>query len=282
MARVSTPRTPRDDVTSIGDLFSFSWHSSRYAVIADNEAPSQTDILRQQSSQRKALLPFVIISLSYMIYTFTDGAVRMIVLLAAYNKGFTAMEVAVMFTLYETAGVVTNLLAGLAGAKWGLKTTHCSGLVLQLVGLGMLCGWKVAHLRIVSRWRARSLSLPGFPFLPLSLSLPPPLPPSRACARALSPSFSHARPLTPCVLQDSWEKTTSIVYMTLAQMLCGIAKDLVKLGGKAVTKLVTPDERQGMLFSLVSYVTGFKNSMKGVGYLAGALMVGTFPAGTNS
>jgi hypothetical protein len=88
--------------------------------------------------------------------------------------------------------------------------------------------------------------------------------------------------LTLCVLQDSWEKTTSIVYVTLAQMLCGIAKDLVKLGGKAVTKLVTPDERQGMLFSLVSYVTGFKNSMKGVGYLAGALMVGAFPAGTNS
>jgi hypothetical protein len=182
MARVSTPRTPRDDVTSIGDLFSFSWHSSRYAVIADNEAPSQTDILRQQSSQRKALLPFVIISLSYMIYTFTDGAVRMIVLLAAYNKGFTAMEVAVMFTLYETAGVVTNLLAGLAGAKWGLKTTHCSGLALQLVGLGMLCGWKVAHL---SRWRA--LSLPPLP----SLSLPPSLPPSRA--RALSPPFSLPR-----------------------------------------------------------------------------------------
>jgi len=70
--------------------------------------------------------------------------------------------------------------------------------------------------------------------------------------------------LTLCVLQDSWEKTTSIVYVTLAQMLCGIAKDLVKLGGKAVTKLVTPDERQGMLFSLVSYVTGFKNSMKGL------------------
>jgi hypothetical protein len=151
MSRVSTPRSPRDDVTSIGVLFSFSRHSSLYAVIADKEDPSQTDTPRQQSSQRKALLPFVIISLSYMIYTFTDGAVRMIVLLAAYNKGFTAMEVAVMFTLYETAGVVTNLLAGLAGAKWGLKTTHCSGLALQLVGLGMLCGWKVAHLRIVSR-----------------------------------------------------------------------------------------------------------------------------------
>lgn len=34
-------------------------------------------------------------------------------------------------------------------------------------------------------------------------------------------------------------------------MLCGIAKDLTKLGGKTVTKLVTPDEQQGKLFKLV-------------------------------
>ena len=60
-------------------------------------------------------------------------------------------------------------------------------------------------------------------------------------------------------------------------MLNGIAKDLVKLGGKAVTKLVTPEDKQGTLFSLVSYVTGFKNSMKGVGYLVGAAVVSAWP-----
>ena len=27
-------------------------------------------------------------------------------------------------------------------------------------------------------------------------------------------------------------------------MLCGVAKDLTKLGGKTVTKLVTPEEKQ--------------------------------------
>ena len=35
-------------------------------------------------------------------------------------------------------------------------------------------------------------------------------------------------------------------------MLCGIAKDLTKLGGKTVTKLVTSDEQQSRLFKLVS------------------------------
>ena len=123
-----------------------------------------------------------------------------------------------MFSLYELAGVATNLLAGMAGATWGLRTTHVSGLAVQFLGIAMLCGW-----------------------------------------------------------QDSWSKPTAILYVTLAQMLNGIAKDLVKLGGKAVTKLVTPEDKQGTLFSLVSYVTGFKNSMKGVGYLVGAAVVSAWP-----
>ena len=39
----------------------------------------------------------------------------MIVLLHAYNSGFTAWDVAIMFSAYELAGVFTNLLAGIAG-----------------------------------------------------------------------------------------------------------------------------------------------------------------------
>ena len=39
-------------------------------------------------------------------------------------------------------------------------------------------------------------------------------------------------------------------------MFGGVAKDLTKLGGKTVTKLVTPDEQESRLFKLVSLVTG--------------------------
>jgi hypothetical protein len=59
----------------------------------------------------KALRPFVIISSSYLLFTITDGAIRMIVLLHAYNKSFSALEVTIMFTLYELAGVFTNLVS---------------------------------------------------------------------------------------------------------------------------------------------------------------------------
>eukprot|EP00878_Enallax_costatus_P015890 GHUV01016656.1.p1 GENE.GHUV01016656.1~~GHUV01016656.1.p1 ORF type:complete len:571 (+),score=121.87 GHUV01016656.1:190-1902(+) len=162
-----------------------------------------------------ALKPFVIISLSYILYTTTDGAVRMIVLLHAYNLGFSAWQVAIMFSLYELAGVITNLLAGLMGARWGIKATLLTGLTLQLCGIGMLFGW-----------------------------------------------------------QESWarnnETAKAIIFVTAAQMLCGIAKDLTKLGGKTVTKLVTPDEKQSRLFKVVSFITGLKNTMKGVGYFIGA------------
>jgi hypothetical protein len=56
------------------------------------------------SMPSKAMWPFIIISITYLLFTVTDGAVRMLVLLHAYNKGFTAMEVAIMFTLYEVMG----------------------------------------------------------------------------------------------------------------------------------------------------------------------------------
>jgi MFS family permease len=53
----------------------------------------------------------------------------MIVLLHAYNLGFSAWQTAIMFSLYELAGVVTNLLAGLMGARWGIKTTLLTGVL---------------------------------------------------------------------------------------------------------------------------------------------------------
>ncbi len=35
--------------------------------------------------------------------------------------------------------------------------------------------------------------------------------------------------------QDSWSKSEAIIYVTIAQMLCGIAKDLTKLGAETIS-----------------------------------------------
>lgn len=48
-------------------------------------------------------------------------------LLHAYSLGFSAWQTAIMFSLYELAGVVTNLAAGFMGAAWGIKWTLLTG-----------------------------------------------------------------------------------------------------------------------------------------------------------
>ena len=79
--------------------------------------PESTDVTKRsgkesfmEAASSKRLRPFVIISSSYLLFTITDGAIRMIVLLHAYSKNFSALEVSIMFTLYELAGVFTNLV----------------------------------------------------------------------------------------------------------------------------------------------------------------------------
>lgn len=111
-----------------------------------------------------------------------------VVLLHAYQKGFSAMEVAIMFSFYELvrfqtcaatpaatvaslnaalsgcrprpppsqAGVVTNLAAGLMGARWGIKSTLLTGLTLQLAGIGMLFGWQVRRAHAAAAVAAAS------------------------------------------------------------------------------------------------------------------------------
>ncbi len=68
-----------------------------------------------------------------------------------------------------------------------------------------------------------------------------------------------------------------VAHLAVLQMLCGIAKDLTKLGGKTVTKLVTPDEKQSKLFKLVSLITGWKNSLKGTAIYARGSLKGPGP-----
>jgi MFS family permease len=121
-----------------------------------------------------------------------------------------------MFTLYEFFGVVTNLVGGILGSRLGLRFCLLVGLIFQVIGIGLLCGF-----------------------------------------------------------QPSWNKTVVMIYIIIAQGFSGIAKDIVKLGWKSVTKLVTKDEEskhQSKLFKLVAWLTGAKNSVKGAGFFWGAFL----------
>ena len=165
---------------------------------------------------------YYIVTATYLLFTITDGALRTITLLFAYQQSFTALNVAVMYSFYELAGAATNLLAGIIGDRWGLKTCVVTGIALQVCCYGMLYAWN-----------------------------------------------------------DNWDKSASLTYVTIAVVLGGIAKDLVKVAGKAVTKLVGSSDKddgkknkeETRTFKLVSFLTGMKNTLKGVGYFLGSALI---------
>lgn len=81
---------------------------------------------------------YSIVTASYWGFTLTDGALRMLVLLNFHSMGFTPVDLAMLFILYEMMGVITNLFGGWTGARYGLALTLYSGLALQIAALIML------------------------------------------------------------------------------------------------------------------------------------------------
>lgn len=75
------------------------------------------------------------VTAAYWAFMLTDGALRMLVLLHFHTLGFSPVQLAYLFVLYEIAGVVTNLSAGWIAARFGLTSTLYAGLSLQVVAL---------------------------------------------------------------------------------------------------------------------------------------------------
>ena len=95
-----------------------------------------------------ALRNYTLVTAAYWGFTLTDGALRMLVLLHFHDLGYSAVQIAFLFLLYEFFGIVTNLVGGWIGSHMGLKVTLFSGLALQVVALVALAllnpSWSVA------------------------------------------------------------------------------------------------------------------------------------------
>ena len=81
---------------------------------------------------------YIIVTLNYWAFTLTDGALRMLVVLFFHGLGFSPLEIAGLFLLYEFFGVITNLLGGWLATAIGLTITMQLGLALQIIALCML------------------------------------------------------------------------------------------------------------------------------------------------
>lgn len=159
---------------------------------------------------------YFIVTSSYLGFTLSDGALRMLVLFYFFKLGFSPLTLALLFLLYEFAGVVANLGGGWLTTRFGIRIMLLVGLSLQIIGL-------------------------------IFLSL-------------LDPSFGYI---------------LSIIWVLVAQGISGLAKDFTKTASKSAIKSMEVDGRQG-LFYWVSWFTGSKNAMKGIGFFLGGILLTKF------
>lgn len=99
---------------------------------------------------------YAIVTAAYWGFTLTDGALRMLVLLHFFRLGFSPFTLALLFVLYEAAGVVANLLGGWLAVRFGIARMLAVGLGLQIAaflflaaldpgwGMGLAVAWAVA------------------------------------------------------------------------------------------------------------------------------------------
>ena len=91
---------------------------------------------------------YLAVAASYWSFTLTDGALRMLVLLHFHRLGYSPFTLALLFLLYEAAGIAANLGGGWLAARFGIARMLTAGLGLQAAGLLFLSaldpGWSAA------------------------------------------------------------------------------------------------------------------------------------------
>lgn len=78
------------------------------------------------------------------------------------------------------------------------------------------------------------------------------------------------------LFNPAWPVIMAVVYVMGVQALSGIAKDLTKMSAKSAVKTLAPEGAEGTLFKWVAILTGSKNTLKGVGFFLGGLLLAAF------
>ena len=158
---------------------------------------------------------YMAVTASYWGFTLSDGALRIIVLFHFFNLGYSPFTLALLFLLYEVAGIFANLVGGWLTTRFGIRKMLLFGLLLQISGLLALSFLNAASVSIMS-----------------------------------------------------------VLWVLIAQGICGLAKDFTKTASKTAIKGIKNDKKQG-LFYWVAWFTGSKNAIKGFGFLLGGILLNT-------
>ena len=91
---------------------------------------------------------YAVVTAAYWGFTLTDGALRMLVLLHFYRLGYSPFTLALLFLLYEAAGIGANLIGGWLATRFGIARMLAIGLAAQIAGFLLLSavapGWAPA------------------------------------------------------------------------------------------------------------------------------------------
>ena len=85
-----------------------------------------------------SMTQYLIVTLSYWGFTLSDGALRILVLFHFFSLGYSPFTLALLFLLYEAAGIVANLGGGWMATRFGITRMLVLGMVVQITGLLLL------------------------------------------------------------------------------------------------------------------------------------------------
>ena len=105
---------------------------------------------RKDRGPLSALQQYMVVTGAYWAFTLSDGALRMLVVFHFHQLGYSTLEIAGLFLFYEFFGILTNLYGGWLGARFGLRLTLWSGMVLQIIALLLLVPVSAAWPKMLS------------------------------------------------------------------------------------------------------------------------------------
>lgn len=175
---------------------------------------------------------YIAVTAAYWAFMLTDGALRMLVLLHFHTLGFSPVQLAYLFILYEVAGMVTNLSAGWIAARFGLVSTLYAGLGLQVVALlalGQLdpswaIGASVAYVMVV-----QGLSGVAKDLAKMS---------SKSAVKLLAPSGNGGLFKWVAVLTGSKNAVKGVGFLLGAALLAGLGFDWAVIAMATVLALI--------------------------------------------
>ena len=178
---------------------------------------------------------YAIVTAAYWGFTLTDGALRMLVLLHFFRLGYSPFTLALLFLLYEAAGIGANLIGGWLATRFGIARMLAVGLATQIAGFLLLSA-------VSPDWGA-------------ALSV--------AWVVVAQGICGVAKDLTKTASKSAIKLTHDAAFGGAADSRLHASPSSDRTRGDA----------SGRLFRWVAFFTGSKNAMKGFGFFLGGLLL---------